>query len=81
MALLRKRRTPEATGEISAKPKRTYNKRDDQSPAQQPDRRNKRTQSREERIRAKALELGFKSKSDMLTAIINGSAIVTRIEA
>lgn len=61
------------------KPKRKYNKRDDKSPAQSTERRNKRTHAREERITAKALEFGFVSKSAMLTAIIDGKAVVVKV--
>ena len=61
------------------KPKRKYNRRTVPTEHQTPEARNERTRKREAEIVAKAKEFGFKSKSDMLTAIINGTAIVTKI--
>lgn len=62
------------------KPKRTYNRRDDKTPAQSTQRRNERTRKREALLTARAIEFGFASKSAMLTAIASGAAIVTKVD-
>ena len=61
------------------KPKRKYNRNDDKYPSQSKEARAKRAKEREKRINDKAIELGFKSKSDMLTAILDGKALVTKL--
>ena len=67
------------TTDENPKPSRKYNRRDDLSPAQSAERRNQRTQAREKRILDKAIEFGFANKSEMLTAIIEGKAVVVKV--
>lgn len=60
--------------------KRKYNHKEDGTKHQTAEARNERTKVREDKITAKAMEFGFASKSAMLTAIIEGKAIVVKVE-
>lgn len=61
------------------KPKRKYNRNDDKYPSQSKEARAKRAKERENKLNEIAIAFGFKSKSDMHTAILKGEAIVTKV--